>query len=609
MARSSLDPGAYDFPETLLPSQMAKSKSLSFLGAQGESKSLGGRSKSAQGHFARSISPEKSRAYVRQQQRSLPKMVPEQIRKDLHRYGMPGDGPFGQKNVRQVCTYFEFKGYVEGGEYRAVTVAQFMQIYAFVEARCIDWQLRLAEVNYYHVNDWLIQPATKSTSSSLFEHIADRQQAPTWFLSHWWGEPLVSVMKCLRKHCQMRGLPTHCAYWICAYASRQRELSADFGSDPRRSNLSRAMQLAKFKVLLVLNVSHATSSPAIPFKRLWCIFECSMCADQVSAPVDAALVVPGSSGDEVGMVCSGLTKFERTSDKYLAGRGMTAKVRREYSFPDEIVKASLAFNVKSATTGDDRDRSRILNYIVGQSCDAEPPREHDKYDELNSRMQGLFAQIFWHRALSAEKPTQEEARKKFMAHLGHLSKAIASDAPRKSLSLCLAGCKLDEDDSVQLVARGLPPNLLNLSLNVQQSGLLGHHLVTIATLLPKGLQVLSLDLSGCASISDNDILNFVLHLNKGLKTLVLGLERTQVGEFLQEVIHRESLDMLRERAVAKGTTDPRSKDQQSEDRQTLLESMLRSKVNQEVRDRILVELAAAGQSGDRLAMNRRRDEF
>jgi len=321
--------------------------------------------------------------------------------------------------------------------------------------------------------------------------------------------------------------------------------------------------------------------------------------------------VPGSSGDEVGMVCSGLTKFERTSDKYLAGRGMTAKVRREYSFPDEIVKASLAFNVKSATAGDDRDRSRILNYIVGQPSDADPPREHDKYDELNSRMQGLFAQIFWHRALSKEKPMQEEARKKFMAHLGHLSKAIASDASRKSLSLCLAGCRLDEDDSVQLVARGLPPNLLNLSLNVQQSGLLGNHLETIAALLPKSLQVLSLDLSGCTSISDNDILNFVLHLNKGLKTLVLGMERTQVGPFLQEVVHKESLDMLRERAVAKGKggsqmTDPRSKDQQSEDRQSLLESMLRTPVNQEVRDRILAALVAEGQSGTRLQMNRMR---
>jgi len=291
---------------------------------------------------------------------------------------------------------------------------------------------------------------------------------------------------------------------------------------------------------------------------------------------------------------------------------MTAKIRREYPFPNEIVKASLNFNVKAATGDSAEDRIRILNYITGQLADSKPPREHPKYDEFNSRMQGLFSQIFWHRALSKDKPMQEEPRKKFMAHLGHLSAAIAGDPCQKSLSLCLAGCRLEEDDSVQLVAKGVPPNVINLSLNLQQSGLKRSQLEMIASLLPKGIKVLSLDLSGCSEISDGDIMNFVLKLNKGLKTLSLGLLRTQVGEFLQEVIRTETLDDLRERAAAQGSgniKDPRSKDQQSEDRQALLECMLRSKVNQDVRDKILVDLAAAGQSAERLEMNRRRDEF
>jgi len=377
------------------------------------------------------------------------------------------------------------------------------------------------------------------------------------------------------------------------------------------------MQHAKFKVLLVLDISSETKGCATPLKRIWCIFECSMCLDQVTAPLDTAVVVPGAN-EEAQLVCSGLTKFERTHDNYLMGKGMGSKVKRERTFPEELVKEGLAFNVKVATASSEQDRTRILNYIVGQAQDEKPPREHEKYDELNKRMQGLFSQIYWHRALSKDKPAQdtpaqEEKRKKFMTHLGHLSKAIAGDPLRKSLSLCLAGCKLNEDDSVQLVARGLPPNIVNLSLNLQNTGIQDRHLATIADFLPKPLQVLSLDLTGCQEVSDAGVMTFVQNLNKNVKKLDLGLQRTNVGAFLLGVTKSEPLDILRERAAQRGDkefmSDPRSLDQQSEDRQALLEALLRSKPSAQVKDRILGALVAAGQSGDRLEMNRRRDEM
>lgn len=615
MARGGIDPGQYEFPEPLLPSQMAKSASWASIGQQLTQKANGAsrRCQSATSHYARSISPEKSRTYVRSQQRGLPKMVPEHIRKDFHRFGMPGDGPMGLKNMNTVCKYFEFKGYVEGGEFRAVTMAQFMQIYAYVEAKSLDWKIDVTETNFYHISTWLIQPATKATNSSLFEHIGNRQQAPSWFISHWWGEMLINVMKCMRKHYSQRGLPSHSAFWICAFANRQHELAVEFGGDHRRTNFYKAMQHAKFKVLLILDVSTGTTGPATPLKRIWCIFECSMGLDQVSTPIDTAVVVPGGGPEEVVLVCSGLTKFERTSDKYLAGRGMVAKVKREYTFPDEIVKAGLGFNIKMATANNQQDIARILNYIVGQSPDAEPPREHPKYEELNKRIRGMFAQIYYHKALARDKPTQEIPRKQFMGFLDNMSKSIAGDSWRRSLSLCLAGCRLDEDDSVQMVSQGLPPNVVNLSLNLQHTGILDRHLEVVACLLPKNLQVLSLDLSGCPDISDAGVMNFVTNLHKDVKTLVLGLQRTAVGEFLLQVTKSEPLDMLRERAAASKDgsrmADPRSQDQQSEDRQSLLECMLRSKPSKQMRDKILLDLASAGQTGDRLEMNRRREEF
>merc|ERR1711937_558619 len=148
--------------------------------------------------------------------------------------------------------------------------------------------------------------------------------------------------------------------------------------------------------------------------------------------------------------------------------------------------------------------------------------------------------------------------------------------------------------------------------NLQHSGLSDRHLDIIAGLLPKNLQVLSLDLAGCSEVSDAGVMDLVQNLNRNVRTLSLGLQRTQVGDFLLKVVEEEPLDSLRERAAARSDKskmkDPRSRDQQSEYKQNLLECMLRSKPSKEVRERLIQDLVNAGQTGDRLAMNRRREE-
>lgn len=625
MARSSLDAGTYDFPEPLLPS-MQKSASWTQRSSKDvplhKDKDLQMLCKShSAGQLIRSMTDpykthklsETSRAFVRQRQQGMPKMVPEHIRKDFHRYSLPSDGPLGSKNLNQVSRYFEFKGYIEGAEHRAVTLTQFMQIYAYIESKCSEWKIALPQVTYNDVGTWLVQPATKNTNSALFEHIAEKAQAPTWFLSHWWGEPAINVMKCTRRHFSVRGLPSHVAYWVCAYACRESDLLEGIGDDPRQAAFYKAMQHAKFKTLLVMDVAAATGRPATPLRRIWCLFECAMCLDQVSAPLDIATVVPGKD-EGIELVCSGLTKFERTSEKYLRGRGLATKITRELSFPDEIVKAGLGCNVKLALASSEKDRSSILKHITNRPEDAKPPREHEKYEELNTRMASLMSQAFWHRALSADKPTQEEPRKKFIAHLNHLANAIAADRWRTTLSLCLAGCQLGDEESLRLAMKCLPPTLTSVNMNLQATGITDDLLEMITGLLPKSVQNISLDLSGCEKVSDRGVMEFVQALSKQVQTLRLGLERTAVGTYLTEVAKTEPLDRLREKALTLGSTanrgsltDPTSLDQQSEDKQSLLESLLRTKVSPDIRKRLLLDLVAAGQTGDRLEMNRRRE--
>jgi len=340
-----------------------------------------------------------------------------------------------------------------------------------------------------------------------------------------------------------------------------------------------------------------------------------MCLDQGTAPLDIAVAVPDIH-DEVRLVCSGLTKTEKTKDGYLSGKGAANKIKRERSFPENIVKASLAFNVKLAIASSHQDRARILNCIAGRAKDADPLREHEKYELLNKRICGLLSQVFWHRALSMEKPDakKEEQRKQFMAHLGHMSKAIAGDTKRTSLSLCLAGTNL-ESESLQLVLQCLPPNLVNLSFNFQNTIISDEDLDTVVEFLPKHVQVLSFDLSGCTQISDNGVYGFVQNLPTHVKTLNFSLAKTSASPFLMEVCRLETLAKLRDRAATHGlrpaaqrssVADPQSLDQQSEDRQSLLESMLRTRISPDVRAKLLQDLVAAGQSGDRLMMNQKR---
>ena len=45
---------------------------------------------------------------------------------------------------------------------------------------------------------------------------------PTWFASHWWGEPVLDFVRCCEKHAEVRGLAEdEATYWVCAYANRQ----------------------------------------------------------------------------------------------------------------------------------------------------------------------------------------------------------------------------------------------------------------------------------------------------------------------------------------------------------------------------------------------------
>ena len=50
-------------------------------------------------------------------------------------------------------------------------------------------------------------------------------------------------IKALKNHAKVRGLASTDAYWVCAYANSQHDLSNDVTSDPAQSSFSRALDL------------------------------------------------------------------------------------------------------------------------------------------------------------------------------------------------------------------------------------------------------------------------------------------------------------------------------------------------------------------------------
>ena len=109
-------------------------------------------------------------------------------------------------------------------ELRGISIKQLKAVYAEIEARCevegwtsYDGQLLTPQqCNLYDIKDRIIMKRTKSQQCSYVELIATGPQKPTRFLSHWWGESVISMIRCLEQHCKDHELSEEITYyWIC----------------------------------------------------------------------------------------------------------------------------------------------------------------------------------------------------------------------------------------------------------------------------------------------------------------------------------------------------------------------------------------------------------
>eukprot|EP00928_Gymnodinium_smaydae_P021440 TRINITY_DN18363_c0_g1_i1.p1 TRINITY_DN18363_c0_g1~~TRINITY_DN18363_c0_g1_i1.p1 ORF type:complete len:662 (+),score=78.53 TRINITY_DN18363_c0_g1_i1:288-1988(+) len=397
--------------------------------------------------------------------------------------------------------------------------------------------------NLYHMNEWVIKPATLEKNCAFVELLTAKQQAPVWFISHWWGEPIQPFLKCVQHHYKVRRLSAESYYWVCAYANRQHALG-DVSANPRDTNFFKAMQVA-VGVLLTLD----EVGPATPFSRMWCMFEefVALMKDpdrEQRLLLDIATCTPSS----VELLTDGLTDSDRKG--FDPGQD---KQKREQTFPLEVIRAGLSVSIQDAAAFVDIDRHHILNCIAGRDLELIPSLpEHEEYERVNARLRASFAAAVWPKAL--EDGMVEDL---------NLQRTLSADTTRDLLIMNFLCNSNMTDDALLQLGRGLPCSLQTLELgfdgcchisaegfgefvriipvtqvtsfSLKLNAITSFRTEEIGQMMAKlqqasSLRSLSLSFETCVQVDDKMLATIAVYLQQSVAKLELNLQGTRITD-------------------------------------------------------------------------------
>ncbi|CAE7547709.1 TRIM71, partial [Symbiodinium sp. CCMP2456] len=310
------------------------------------------------------------------------------------------------------------------------------------------------QVNLYHVVDLLVRPATAARACSFVELVAEAPQPCDWFVSHWWGEPVVDFALCLKQHLHDRNLQKDAAYWVCAYANNQWAVHQEIGADPATSSFQRAMGRAAGTVSIL-------DRDAVCYTRVWCIYETYISTlkqvtgekglDGFTYYFDIYTYDPKQK-DAIG-IAEGFIAADGTGPKQAR-----RKRHRESRFPFELIMKAFDIRVEHAEATRESDRRMILNSIA-QAADLSqaPALEHEGYAALNDVLHGRFAAASFVKAAAVGTNLSRHAAALSRSRLHQLTLHFGGDC-QKNL----------KDEHVALLACSLPfESLQDLFLGFQ----------------------------------------------------------------------------------------------------------------------------------------------
>eukprot|EP00931_Biecheleriopsis_adriatica_P109459 TRINITY_DN8371_c0_g1_i2.p1 TRINITY_DN8371_c0_g1~~TRINITY_DN8371_c0_g1_i2.p1 ORF type:complete len:799 (+),score=103.51 TRINITY_DN8371_c0_g1_i2:1504-3900(+) len=343
-----------------------------------------------------------------------------------------------------------------------------------------------------------------------------------YIVSHWWGEPILDFIACIRLHMNAHRLDKHVPYWVCAYCNNQHQLGADLSSDPRKSSFFKAMHISD-GMLLVLD----ETGPATPFSRIWCSFEQSIAlSDEHPLSLDIAAVKDAKPH----ILTADLTVHEKEVEKRFVGAegqssGWDLKVKREKSFPLELAAIGMTVSVANSQASQAIDKVRILNSIAGRTgseLDLPAIEGHPAYEELDRKLHALFAVAVWRRALENGTDISDTGELP-------LGMKLRADSKRRSLAMHFGSCHVLTDRHIDHLSESLPVSLEHLRLDFSHC-----KLTSVAPLwrrlsqLP--LRTLHLNFKACRQLMHSDFAHAVKQLK--LDSLELGFGESQAGKLL-----------------------------------------------------------------------------
>lgn len=340
-------------------------------------------------------------------------------------------------------------------EERALTLRQLRAVHTHILRRCVNerWTnmkgelLAPEQVSLYDATRYVIKPATAARGCSFVELVALGPQCPVWFVSHWWGEPVILFLRCLEQHARDHKLDDDAPYWICAYANNQHDVGGDVTADPSESSFVKAIELAEGRVLSIVDDAGVT------YTRIWCCLEIHL-----GLKGTYEIYTAKRHRDQFGKqrYAVGLTNGPCEAD-----RGQAAQqTRRQRPFPLDLVRHASMMRVQDGNASKPCDKTHILNYIAGRrgsDLDTSVPPECAEYDATNNSLRGMFAAAAWRLILESGEDMAVHAQQ------------LATSGLRK-LSLSLRNCSAFTDAAAQQLATHLPVTLVDLRLVLADSG-------------------------------------------------------------------------------------------------------------------------------------------
>jgi hypothetical protein len=307
----------------------------------------------------------------------------------------------------------------------------------------------LEQVTLYDLNTHFILPQTAKHECSLVELLAEGPQKPDYFVSHWWGEPVVQFLACLKQHAKDRGLIYQPGdeyyvkdvslsrspyYWVCAYANNQYKLESELHSNHEnlaQTSFVRAMNQSRGTVVIV-------DHTATCFSRLWCVYEIYsslLLSKHEKYTFDLYTAFPHRVEGLVGGV-EKRAAVGITDGMIPVDFNAEAKWSRQSHFPAKRLDLGITFDCRKGRASFKLDEERI-HRAIGD----------DHKTTLNNRVHGVIAASLLRRVLETKTNNHEEGNeRKASQYLDAFEKGKV-----RKLSLFMGDSPADTQENIMMV--------------------------------------------------------------------------------------------------------------------------------------------------------------